>query len=279
MTKSENRFFYLANDTTFKYLFKNPKSRGFFEELIKYYTGLDINDFEFIDNELPSGNSYVNYRLDRILSNSDKSIILNVELNREYKDYVELRDRKYLHTIAGSSDNSKDYNKDRVVIQLNLNCYLSKDNKNICTSTYMLKDDKNDLVIEDFKIHNVFIPMEVESCYNKDIKKKLELFLCDSYEKMRSVAEDDKELKIIVDEIERLNKDKFFGALYDAEEEQKKLENSARNSGFKEGHDVGIQEGYSLRNEEIAKSLIEENVDIEIISKTTGLSIEEINNL
>jgi glutamine cyclotransferase len=66
----------LANDTTFKYLFKNPKIRPFFEELIKYYTGLDISDFNFIDNELNSGNIYVDYRLDSILTNSNESNVL-----------------------------------------------------------------------------------------------------------------------------------------------------------------------------------------------------------
>ncbi len=287
MTKDNNKFFYLANDTTFKYLFKNPKTRPFFEELIKYYTGLDISDFTFIDNELSSGNIYVDYRLDSILTNSDESIILNVEMNRKYEDYTDVRNRRYLHTIAGTSKDSKTYSDEKIVVQLNFNCYLSKDDENICNNTYMLKDDENGLIIEDFKIHNVFIPKEVEVCYNKNIKKKLKLFLCDSYEKMREVEKEDEELKSIVDELERLNKEKYFGALYNAEEEQKRLEASAESSGYKrgiqEGHDIGIQEGIEKGSlstkEEIAKSLLEKNVDINIISESTGLKVEQIRKL
>lgn len=166
---NKNKFFYLANDTTFKYLFKNPKTRPFFEELIKYYTGLDICDFNFIDNELNRGDIYVDYRLDSILTNSDQSIILNVEMNRKYEDCIEVRNRRYLHTIAGTSKDSKAYMDKRIVIQLNFNCYLSPENENICTNTYMLKDTDNDLIIENFKIHNIYI--DKDSCYNKAIRK------------------------------------------------------------------------------------------------------------
>ena len=282
-----NKFFYLANDTTFKYLFKNSKTRAFFEELIKYYTGLDISEFNFIDNELNSGNIYVDYRLDSILTNKDESIILNVEMNRIHKDYVDIRNRRYLHRIAGTSKDNK-YNDKKIVIQLNFNCYKSKE---------------NDLLIEDFKIHNIFIPKEEEICYNKDIQKKLKLFLCKSYEEMREIAKDDKEMNIVVDELERLNKEKYFGGLYDAKEDQEMLENSAREEGYQEGFELGqkrgeelgiergiekgiekgieqgIEKGSLSTKQEIAKSLLNEKVGIDVISKTTGLSLEELKEI
>ena len=53
-----------------------------------------------------------------------------------------------------------------------------------------------------------------------------------------------------MNEIERLNQDKFFGGLYNAEEEQKKMENTARRYGFDEdlieGKTLGIEEGKTL---------------------------------
>ena len=48
------------------------------------------------------------------------------------------------------------------------------------------------------------------------------------------MIKEDKELMIIMNEIERLNQDKFFGGLYNAEEEQKKMENTARRYEFDE---------------------------------------------
>ena len=276
----ENKFYSLVSDTTFKYLFQNEETRPFFEELIKYYTGLDVSNFEFLSNELSSGNNYVSYRVDNLLSNEDKNIILNVEMNNEYKDYTDIRNRRYLHTIAGKSEDNK-YEK-RVVIQLNFNNYLSKEDKNICSNTYLLTDNENNLVIEDFKIHNIYIPKEEELCYNEDIKRKLKLFLCKSYEEMRSVTDDEKEL-LVIGEIEKLNKDKYFGGLYNAEEEQKKLENSARYygklEGIEEGIKEGIKEGINQGIIETAKKMKKDGLEIEKIIQYTNLTKEEIEKL
>ena len=269
----EDKFYYLANDITFKYLFKNPKTRGFFEDIIKYYTDIDVSSFDFIDNEVNNGNG-VSYRLDSILVNKDKSVILNVELNREYKDYISIRNRKYLHRIMGNTYSNKTY-KDKIdVVQFNINCFYSKDNKDIATSTYMLRDIENGLVDEDFKIVNIFIPKIVNSCYTNDIAKKLKLFLCDSYQKLKELSSDE-ELKIIVSELGRLNKDKYFGALYDAKEEQELLEASAKEEGRLEG----IEQGSLTKSKEIAKSMLSKNIDVETISECTGLSKEEIMSL
>ena len=78
-----------------------------------------------------------------------------------------------------------------------------------------------------------------------------------------------------MDEIEKLNEDKYYGALYDVEKENKKMMRSYELIG----EERGIIKGSTAAREEIAKSLLEENIDINTISKCTGLSIEEINNL
>ena len=260
------KFFYLANDTTFKYLFKNKKTRGFFEEIIGYYTRLDISDFEFIDNELNSGNDLNDYRLDSVLINKDKSIIINVEMNRKYKNYLSIRNRKYLHRLASNTDSK--------VIQVNFNCYLCHENKDISFNTYMLTDIENNLIEENFQIHNIYIPKVVKSCYNQ-AEEKLKLFLCDSYEKMREVVKNNKELEIIMDEIEKLNKEKYFGALYNVEEEHKMLEEAAKESGRKEG----FLEGVDTEKINVAKKMLDDNLNIELISKYTGLSSDDIKKL
>ena len=106
-----------------------------------------------------------------------------------------------------------------------------------------------------------------------------------------------------MDELERLNNDKYFGALYDAEEEQEKLINSAQTSGFREGksiglqeghdiglqeghdiglqegHDIGLQEGLKEKTNEIVLKMFNKNYSIESISEITNLSIEEIENI
>ena len=278
MSKEDLKFFSLMSDTTFKYLFKNPKTRFFFDKLIYYYTGLDISSFTLIDNELSSGNKYVSYRIDTLLVNKDKDIILNVELNREHEEYTELRNRRYLHTIAGTSKDST-YTDKRKVIQLNFNNFNSTYRKDISRETFQLHDIENDIIIDDFIIHNVFLSKERDICYNESIRSMIELFLCNSYEEMEIVVEKNKELKIIMSEIERLNQDEYFGGLYNIEEEQRKMEDAARRYGFEEGRDIGLQEGRIIERNDLVLNLLNENIDINTISRVTGLSIKEIEEL
>ena len=192
------KFFSLMSDTTFKYLFKNPKTRFFFKDIIYFYTGIDINKFTLIDSELSTGNKYVSYRVDTLLVNEDSDLILNLELNRKNEEYTELRNRRYLHTLAGTSKDSS-YTDKKIVVQLNLNGFSSTHGENIAKETFQLYDKENNIIIEDFIIHNVFLPKEKDLCYNESIRSKLQLFLCSSYEEMENFIK---------------NKNVFFDTLY-----------------------------------------------------------------
>ena len=65
--------------------------------------------------------------------------------------------------------------------------------------------------------------------------------------------------------------------------DQKAIEGAGFDKGLKagieQGIEQGIQQGIEQKTIEIAKKLKEQNIDIEVISKVTGLSIKEIENL
>ena len=70
---------------------------------------------------------------------------------------------------------------------------------------------------------------------------------------------------------ENLWLDDKFGLAYDNEIMQKKMINTARNWGYDDG---------AKANEiEIAKNLLKDGIPIEVVSRNTGLSIEELENL
>ena len=83
--------------------------------------------------------------------------------------------------------------------------------------------------------------------------------------------------------LEEVNQDPEFREYMSMEEDAIKMENSRINAGIekgiKQGIEKGIEQGINQNKKEIAKALLENNIDIDIISKSTGLSIEEINNL
>ena len=52
-----------------------------------------------------------------------------------------------------------------------------------------------------------------------------------------------------------------------------------REEGFEEGMEKGIEKGIEKRNYTIAKSMKKDGADINLISKYTGLTIDEIKKL
>ena len=87
-----------------------------------------------------------------------------------------------------------------------------------------------------------------------------------TYEELLKVK-GDKLMEKLKDEAIELNNDDDFVKLMSDEEEERLLKNSY------------IQEGIEQQTIELTKNMLKENIDINQISKITGLSINEINYL
>ena len=123
--------------------------------------------------------------------------------------------------------------------------------------------------------------------YNKNEKEleksKYIVMLNLEKEELEKLSKKDKVVIKYMKEIERVNENPKFREYMSAEEDNKKIENSLKREwmeeGLAEGIKEGIKEGSYKRNIEIAKSLLKNKVDIEIITSSTGLSIEELEKL
>lgn len=93
---------------------------------------------------------------------------------------------------------------------------------------------------------------------------------------MKESSEEVKKAKEILEEISSDKRE-----IYLAELREKYIldQNDIKAQGVDEGIKIGIEKGKKEGTISIAKKLKEQNVDIEIISKSTGLSIEEIKKL
>ena len=114
-------------------------------------------------------------------------------------------------------------------------------------------------------------------------------------EDLKKLSKKDKEIKRYMEEIKRVNEDQEFYEYMSAEEDARKIQNSLRKEwreealteglekGIKEGIKKGVKEGKIEGKREqsisIAKSLLKNNIDIGIISESTGLSIKELEML
>ena len=111
----------------------------------------------------------------------------------------------------------------------------------------------------------------VDDRYNKDIDEKIvkfsKLLKSKTIGELRENFKGDEDYMSGIDKVEDLISDPNFAGAYDIEERrQRELEDF---------HETGYREGVI----EIAKSMLKEKLDIQTISKCTGLSIDEINKL
>ena len=95
--------------------------------------------------------------------------------------------------------------------------------------------------------------------------------LTDCYEEMERIACGKKEVLAIMDELKRLAKEEDFLPEYDFEREMRRVTNTEKEISKQEGKESAIRE--------VAINFMKNGVDINIISKSTGLSIEELNTL
>ena len=75
--------------------------------------------------------------------------------------------------------------------------------------------------------------------------------------------------------VEELSTDPNFVGYYDLEEAHRQDIASSYDTGLEEGIEKGIEQ----RNIEIAKNMLKEKIEISLISKYTGLSVDTIKEL
>ncbi|MBR1413420.1 MAG: hypothetical protein IJ574_01970 [Bacilli bacterium] len=109
----------------------------------------------------------------------------------------------------------------------------------------------------------------------KAIENKLLVMLGLNKEELTKFSKVDKEVHKFMEIMTNINKDPAF-RIYMTEEEEREI---IHNTELEEAKEQGIEQGIEQRNIEIAKNLIKENINIELISKTTGLSIEEVKKI
>ena len=275
--RKDLRFIELCSDSAFKYLYKNQETRNWFHKIIKDKFNLDLNQFTLIDNELNTGNNLKDYRLDLNLRKEDTVTIL--EMNSSYYHFLETKNYQYLYRIAGKRfQEGENYRNTKTQLIL-FNNFKNREIKNLKTGNYIFVDPETNLKIEDIESYEIYLPNFKEVCYDSSgVDVSLSLFSCESYEEMKRKTNNPEDLKIIK-ELEKLAMDEKFLFEYDKEIDRKKTENSIRAESYEDGLNDGIEKGIEQNKLQIAQSMLKKDMDINLISELTGLSLDEIKKL
>ena len=267
-------------DFVFTSIFTNPDNMIIIENFVSCLLDLDLKlvkgNIKILNRNLSVENKKErNKQVDLLLEYRGEKI--NIEINNYYSKGITDRNIVYASYIHGKQLDYEDntYSNINKTIQINLN--------NIRTNStlrerYFFRNDKNTILSEKFEIDQIDMVLARDICYN-DYSNKLARWCMVLTSKTKEefkkyLGEDlmEKEAKEKLEEkTSKMSDDEEVYALYSAYTKEE-LE---KNTLIEEAEQRGIEN----RNIEIAKNMIKENIDIDIISKITGLSKEEIEKL
>lgn len=281
------KFYTCKYDKPFKEIMLNEKNKDILKKLLETILKQEIKYINIKNVELSvKGMDVKRKSVDVYLESLNKKI--EIEVNTSLESYIHPRNMSYISNIYSSHTLRNDsYDEKTDIIQINLN--YNQKNKRIYNE-YMMRDLYGDVYVKNLKIIELNMEKYKEMWYHGSEKEKEEnkfLIMLDLNEEELKKIKGDKVVSKYMKEINKLNNDSEFVEYMSAEEDARKIYNSrmydAREKGFKQGYDEGIEQGIEKGIEknkiEIAKNLLNNNVDINVISLSTGLSQEEIKKL
>ena len=196
-------------------------------------------------------------------------------MDRRYYSGSNKKNNKYIHKIVNH------YNPKNTV-QICFTSYkegeeLKGEKKSI--RKYMFQDSDGN--VEDYGLEKYKIDLEyIENKYynNDELTRREKIFLMfkeSNREKLKEISKGDKIMDKIYKRLDKLSEDEALSLLYD----EKEREEEKKQAEIEYAEEHGLNKGISQGIKQTAKNLLSMNMSLEDISKATGLSIEEINNL
>lgn len=279
MEYSTDKFYSCKYDRAFKEVFLKERNKDLLKVLLESILKLKIKGIKLIPNELNEENLLVRRKTLDALIETDIGKI-GIEVNSNNRPYVHLRNMAYICDLYASYTLSGEKYTDKVdIIQINLSYELGINHKKL--SIYKIMDDEENLYVNNFKIYEINMDYYLKLWYDKNEKEIKEneylVMLGLDKEELEAFSKKIKNEKVekYMSEIKKLNGKTVFKRFISYEQDKEFI----KNSELSEAKDEGIKEGSYDKQIEIAKNLLNENMDIKTISKVTGLSIENINKL
>ena len=262
---------------TYDPVFKSilTKCRNYLAEVVHGITGIPkdevlkgiIINSEFVVNNIEEKRK----TSDLIIELKDN--VINLEMNNKYYKYLNRRNNGYLYKIDTMTDK-------KTTIQINFNNFKSEDGQTI--KKYTLKDENGKEEGGIIK-YQVYLENIKEKYYNNDELTKLEKYLLmiklRKRKELKEISKGDKNMSDVYKKLDELSEDKYLSLLYDREEKREYEYKCMMEDAKEEAKEEGMSQGENKKSIEIAKNLLSMNMPIEDISKATGLSIEDLQNI
>ena len=286
----------ILSDTMLKAMFQNENRIKYSAKFLSYFIDVEyediLNNICLAKNELDKNvENDKGERCDYVALLSDTS--LNIEVNNNSSLEVLERNMEYAHRLYSKKIRRGEENYQYTqVIQFNLNNFAFKGNDKI-VDIYTVTNDDNIGLSNKLIFVQIYVPNLRKKWYTKGIKslseeEKYILALVEmDLDKLNDLGGEN-----IMDEyVKEAEEVSFEGGVGEAYDKEWALRDQGYRDGLSqgkaegfsqgkvEGKAEGISEGKNERNIEIAKNMLNEGIDINIIIKCTGLTNEDISAL
>ena len=274
----DETFYTAKNDNVFKSIFCDEHDTFLLKTLIERCLKIKIKLIEIHSPERIKENIYAKgQRLDVLIKADDK--LINIEVNSGYYEALHRKSFGYAGSKYGEEVKvGESYFDMNDVIQINFTWGLPK--KHPVLGEYPPIDTNTGIkFVDNFNIYEYNMDKIKELWYSGDKEYEFLAIFDFDKEELKKVGSGDKYMTEFKKKVESLNNNARYKEFLSAEEDMRKTNNTFKEIGRREGIEIGKSEGVEERNIEIARNLLKENVDMEIISKATGLALEEIKKL
>mgnify|MGYP004562078253 FL=1 len=266
---SKEQFYNARYDAVFKNAVAND--REVFHDFLKLSLEREIKDYKIIPNEMPKKNYSIRSKTLDINVKTDIGNII-VEINNGYYNSLPVRNLVYLSSVFSNSV-SRGESYDNVLLNITWGKGL---NGNILTD-YYVQSDKKIKYCDRIIIREINMDLLLNTWYYKDKKEaqKYSHFLMLGLDKkdLNYLCEKEghKYMKKYMKNVEELNEDSEFVNVISPDKDNEMVINTLKNEAIKEGIEKNTLA--------TAKKMLDDNLSIDMVSKYTGLTKEEINSL
>ena len=279
----------MTDDLVFAHIMSCKKE--YVKRLIHYITNIplkELQDLKYLDTNLKEDyRKNKHYRSDVITKINDFNIIL--EMNKNPSQEYSEKNISYLFSIHNQNNRkNKKYIMGQKYLLLNFDFNGNVGNELI--NKYTLKDRNGKEYPIDIEIYHIKLDKLQNREYTKSVKEEilnyLKIMVLEDEQELIEISKGDDILKDVIREMIHYDAmDVPFG-YRDVDEEQEWMMNSIRDRHKEElkeerrkGLEKGIKKGEAKGIEKTAKNMLDLDVDINTISKATGLSINAIMKL
>lgn len=281
----EKKYIPFYYDALFYKIFGDDKDTSLLKRLIELSLNITVKEIKILNGKLLSDKNKgkVSY-LDLYVELDDESKV-SIEVNTNTDYYIKDRNLYFLAKGMGNDmESGETYYDFKKHYQINLNG-TNKRQKHPFNENYLM-NKYQEVFSNKIKIVEIDLVYFKNLCYtNGDIKslsefeKLMGLLGCQKEEEQSFFESEKGMIEVIMKRADKFRDDSKMIEMYDRDVMYEHMRRKELNDAIKNTTEKVTEEVTKDTTNKIAINLIKKGVDIDIISDTTSLSIEEINKL